>query len=415
MKKYIFLLVCVFVCLMPLAAQGNSESSGPTTLTILWFNDANESDVFMDTMQDFIEAHPDINIDLQVVAFGNYEQRLRMMISGGNPPDLARLTTSNVSALASALAPIDPYLDDPQATKAEFIPSMLAFALDAEGQMLAYPTEATANGMIVNLTAWENAGIDVRELSKTWTWEEWEEAVKNVIAANENMQYGLAVDYTIHRFSTILYEFGGSFMNEDQSGFDVVKQENINAINYFKHLHDEGLIPRSVWLGSENPAELFQAGLVACHIGGSWNINTYNTNVADFEWCVVSTPKGEINSSVPGGKFIAAFKDSKNLDAAMELMAWFSDKEHNEKYCLDTFNLSSRADADIEYPTNTEDFAVFQYDLGLTPAFTAVEWGNATINSLSTYMVEQIVQVLMGNQSAEEACQAIQIRLEQAE
>ena len=280
MKRSLAVLFCIFALFSPLFAGGSKEAaSGDVTLTVLWFNDANESDVFMDTMQDYLEANPNVKIDLQVIAFGDYEQKLKMMISGGNPPDVARLTTSHVPILASSLEPIDPYLEDPAATKAEFMPSMLAFALDKEGQMLAYPTEATANGMIVNLTAWENAGIDVRELSKTWTWDEWEEAVKQVIAANEGMKYGLAVDYTIHRFATLLYEFGGSFMNEDQTAFDMVKEENINAINYFKHLHDEGLVPESVWLGSENPTELFQAGLVACHIGGSWNINTYNTNV----------------------------------------------------------------------------------------------------------------------------------------
>ena len=414
MKRSLVVLFCIFALFSPLFAGGGKESSASddVTLTVLWFNDANESEVFMDTIQDYLDANPNVKIDLQVIAFGDYEQKLKMMISGGNPPDVARLTTSHVPILAASLEPIDPYLENPEATKAEFMPSMLAFALDKEGQMLAYPTEATANGMIVNLTAWENAGIDVREISKTWTWDEWEEAVKKVIAANEGMKYGLAVDYTIHRFATLLYEFGGSFMNEDQTAFDMVKEENINAINYFKHLHDEGLVPQSVWLGSENPAELFQAGLVACHIGGSWNINTYNTNVKDFEWTVVSTPKGEINSSVPGGKFIGAFKDGKNKEAAMDLMAWFSDKAHNEKYCLDTFNLSSRADAEIEYPTNSDEFAVFQHDLSITPAFTAVEWGNAKVTQLSTFMVEQIVQVLLGNQTAEEACQAIQARSE---
>ena len=413
MRRTLAVFFCILAAFMPLFAGGSSESSSDeVTLTVLWFNDANESEVFEETIQDYLAENPNVKVDLQVVAFGDYQQRLKMMISGGNPPDLARLTTSDVTVLASSLAPVDPYLEDPAATKAEFMPSMLAFVLDKDGQMLGYPTEATANGMLVNLTAWENAGIDVRELSKTWTWPEWEEAVKKVIAANEGMEYGLAVDYTMHRFATLLYQFGGSFLNADQSAFDMVKPENIATIEYFKHLHDEGLVPGSVWLGSENPDELFQAGLVACHIGGSWNINTYNTNVKDFEWCAVHSPKGEIVSSVPGGKFIAAFKGSKNLDAAMDLMAAFSDKEHNEQYCLGTFNISSRADAEIEYPTNSEDFAVFQQDLMVTPAFTAVEWSNAQVTQYSTYMLEQVVQALMGNITAEQACQNIQSRIE---
>ena len=412
MKKLFFALLAVAAALLAAGCSGSS-GDGTTTLSVLWFNDANESDVFMETIQGYLDEHPDIKVDLQIIPFGDYEQRLRMMISGGTVPDLARLTTGIIPGVISTLEPIEQYIDNPQATRDAFMPSMLAFTLNGNDEMVAYPTEATANGMLVNLTAWENAGIDVKTLSQSWTWEEWENAVRQVIAANEGMSYGLAVDYTIHRFSTILYEFGGSFLNADSTAFQMDKPENVNAINYFKRLHDEGIIPSSVWMGSENPAELFQAGLVACHIGGSWNINTYNANVTDFEWCAVSTPKGAINSSVPGGKFIGAFRGGKHLKEAMDLMAYFSAKEQNEKYCLGTFNLSSRVDANIAYPTNSEDFAVFQKDLSVTPAFTAREWTNQSVNQLGTYMVEQIVQVLLGNMTAEQACSAIQARAEQ--
>ena len=128
-----------------------------------------------------------------------------------------------------------------------------------------------------------------------------------------------------------------------------------------------------------------------------------NTNVKDFEWCAVNTPKEEIRSSVPGGKFIASFKDSENKEEAMKLMAAFSSKENNEKYCADTFNLSARVDTDVPYTSNKEDFTVFSEDLKVTPAFTALEWKASSLNKVYSYIREQIVQVLMGNISAEEA------------
>lgn len=414
MKK-LSLLLCVMMTLsLGAFANGSQETTAktdePVTLNVMWFNDGNESDVFLATMQDYLAAHPNIKLEMQVVAFSEYEQKLKLMISGGNPPDIARITNNNLAVIGSSLEPVDGYVADVESVKAQFMPASMAFALGPKGEMLAYPTEATANGMIVNLTAWENAGIDVKELSKTWTWEEWEEAVKKVVAANPTVKYGLALDFTPHRFSTMLFEFGGSFMNADQTKIDFNKQENIDAINYFKHLHDVALMPKSVWLGSENPAELFQAGLVASHIGGSWNINTYNANVKDFKWCVVSTPKEKINSSVPGGKFIGTFKDSKHKKEAMDIMAVFSDKKHNEEYCLKTFNLSSRLDASVPYPSNAEDFKIFQKDLSVTPPFTAVEWKNANVNKLSPTIKEQIVQVLMGNETAEEAVKNIQTK-----
>ena len=43
----------------------------------------------------------------------------------------------------------------------------------------------------------------------------------------------------------------------------------------------------------------------------------------------VRNPKGEIQSSVPGGKFVASFQLSPNKEEAQKLMAWFSDAQHN--------------------------------------------------------------------------------------
>jgi alpha-1,4-digalacturonate transport system substrate-binding protein len=412
MKKILLSLSVLMLVSLQLFAMGAQEQKAreEVTLSVMWFNDANESDVFLATIADYLAANPHVKLDMQVVAFADYEQKLKLMISGGNPPDVARVTNNHLAALISSLEPIDGYVADINAVKAQFMPASVAFALDDAGKLRAYPTEATANGMIVNKTAFAKAGIDVATVSKTWTWDQWEESVRKVIAANEKVKYGLALDFTPHRFSTMMFEMGGRFLNENQTAMGFNNPGTIAAIEQFKRYHDTGLIPKSVWLGSENPAELFQAGLVASHIGGSWNINTYNKNVKDFEWMVVSTPKGTINSSVPGGKFVASFKDSKNKVEAQKLMAAFSDKAHNEMYCKDTFNLSSRVDAQVQYPSNMADFATFKLDLGKTPPFTANEWKHPVVNKVSAYIREQIVEVLRGNITAQQAVKNVDVK-----
>lgn len=402
MKKRFF---CLFLALMMALPLAFALADDDVTLTVLWFNDANESDVFMDTISDYLADHPNVKIDLQVVAFDGYEQQLKMMIAGDNAPDLARLTTALMPTFSSSLEPLENHVDVAE-VEAAFAPAMLAYARNSEGKLVAYPTEATANGMLVNITAFEKAGIDVRELSKTWTWADWEEAAKKVIAASDTVKYGLAVDFTPHRLSTILYQFGGRLLKEDLSAMNFSNEGTINALTWFKRMHDEGLIPQSVWMGSENPAELFQAGLVAGHIGGSWNINTY-ANITDFEWAAVNCPTGTIRSSVPGGKFIASFKDAAHKEEAAALMAAFSDAEHNAKYCLGTFNLTSRVDVEIEYPTATESFKVFAEDLAVTPTYTAEEQNTPIVGKMGSNIKEQVVQMLLGAQTVEECCAEI--------
>jgi alpha-1,4-digalacturonate transport system substrate-binding protein len=163
-------------------------------------------------------------------------------------------------------------------------------------------------------------------------------------------------------------------------------------------------------MGSENPQEMFTAGLVACHVGGSWLINAYNQNVKDFEWGAVRMPKRKINSSVVGGKFIATFEGSEagNKQAALDLIAAFSDKDHNARYCKDTFNLSARSDASISFSARSADFAVFSAELASTPAYTANDWKSPGLAKVSSYIKEQIVNGLMGKATMAEVAANIQ-------
>jgi alpha-1,4-digalacturonate transport system substrate-binding protein len=404
-------LVAGIVALLLLAAivPGTLGAQAKTTVTVLWFNDANESDVFTQTMADYQKSHPNITIDMQVIPFKDYENKLKLMIAGGSPPDVARLASAHVPLFATSLEPLSgkPVFD----TLAKgYFESSLALGQDEAGRVMAMPTEATANGMIVNKTYYMNAGIDVEKLSQTWTWDGWVDAMKKVLKANPKAKYGIAVDFSTHRFSTFLYEAGGRFLAKDGKSMAFDTPETLDTLNFFKRLHDEGLVPPSVWMGSENPQEMFQAGLVASHVGGSWLINAYNQNVKDFEWAVVRMPKRKINSSVPGGKFIGTFKDSPNKKDALDLIAAFSDKAHNEAYCRDTFNLSARKDANITYKARTKDFAVFTADLNLTPAYTAADWKSAEIAKLNPYVREQIVEGLLGKQTMAQTAANVQAK-----
>ena len=406
MKKIaLALLVAAMVC-NAVFAGGVKEAGGAkkdVTLSVLWFNDGDESTVFQETMKDYLAANPNVKLDLQIVAYNDFDSKLKMLITAGTPPDIARVSTTTVAAMLDTFLPLDSYVSDMSGLKKMYMPSLLAYAGNTKGELIALPIEATANGMLVNKTAFKNAGIDVDKVSKDWTWETWKSTIQKVIAANPDMKYGLALDFTPHRFSTLLYQFNGHFLNSTQTGMEFNNPGTIKTLNFLKQLHDEGIMPKSVWLGSENPAELFQAGVVACHIGGSWNLNAYNKNVKGFEWGAVQMPKGDIRSSVPGGKFVASFKNCAHPKEAVELMKAFADKAHNEAYAKGTFNISSRTDAAVNYPSNTADFAVFSEELKVTPDVTANEWKNPKFSKVTSYIKEQIVQVLLGAETPEQA------------
>ena len=125
MKKAIFLLMALFLTASLWAAGGQDEAADSAaaedvTLSVLWFNDGNESEIFMDTVADYLEANPNVKIDMQLIPFGDYEKRLKLMIAGGNPPDLARVTNNHVAMFANNLLPLNGNVDNLDAVNKRF-------------------------------------------------------------------------------------------------------------------------------------------------------------------------------------------------------------------------------------------------------------------------------------------------------
>jgi alpha-1,4-digalacturonate transport system substrate-binding protein len=354
-------------------------------------------------MQSYLGSHPNIKIDLQVIAYTGFDEKLKMIISGGDVPDFARLTTGSITVFAEQTLPLAPYISNIKELEKDYMPAMLPWTYNGAGEIMALPIEVSANGPIVNKTAFRNAGIDIDEVSKTWTWEEFPEIVKKVVTANPNIQYGLVVDKTIHRFATLAYAFGARFLNNDMTAMNFESSEMIQAIRFFKSMVDDGTMTPSVWLGTQNSNEVFQSGVAAVHIGGSFNLNGHNTNIKNFEWGAVHNPKARILSSVPGGKFIASFKGAKYPQEAADLIKTFADKAHLSQYCRDTFNMSPRVDTAIEYPSNTADFQIFGEDLSVTPEYAGAEWVPPAILGMQSSFLEQMGEVLQGKVSAEQA------------
>ena len=125
MKKSVLsmiVLVLVLGMFVPTIAQED------VTLSVLWFNDANESEVFLDTIQPYLDENPNIKIDMQVVAFSDYEKKIKMLLSGDSAPDIARVTNNQIPVFLSELEPIAPYIEDIKDVESAFMAASLAFA-----------------------------------------------------------------------------------------------------------------------------------------------------------------------------------------------------------------------------------------------------------------------------------------------
>ncbi len=413
MRKNLFITITALLLVVLMAFPAFAEE---TVLDFVWFTDGNEDEVLEDIIEDYKEENPDVEFNIIEVPYNDLNTKIKTMIAGGNPPDLARVT--NPGEFSSALLDLNPILGEDYINN--FVDSSHPYVM-VDGKMLAVPIDVTANGLIYNKDYFEAAGIEVpdseEDLDDLWTWEEWADALEKVVE-NSNARYGLAFDYTPHRWSTLLYQAGGSFFSEDWSEVAVNSSEGERAVDFFVELHDRQIIPDSIWLGGENPNTLFRSGLTAMHWAGNWMLTNYRDNLENFDWGVAYMPKGKIRSSVLGGKFVAGFNESENKEAAADFIKYFSSKEVNAKFCEESLFLSARKDNNkLDYSFGSEMFEIFSNELAASPSEAGSDWAyNEAMSRITNDIRDNIVQAIQKEQTPKETVERIEeITLEQIE
>ncbi|WP_010277292.1 ABC transporter substrate-binding protein [Paenibacillus senegalensis] len=382
------------------AGSGNGGSK-QTTLDFVWFTDGVEGEVMKGLIKEYEDQNPGIKINLIEVAYTDLGTKLRTMVSGGKPPALSRI--SDTGMFANQALDLSEYLGTAEEFSSQFIDSIKPYYI-VDDKVIAAPMDVTANGLIYNKTLFDKAGVSVPTSSDdVWTWEEFSAALKQV-QEQGGARFGMVMDVTPHRWSTMLYQFGGSIFNEDGTQAVINDGKAVNALNYFVQLHKDGIMPDSVWIGGENPNNLFRTGTVGVHFSGNWMLSNYK-DINNFEWGVTYLPKEEIRSSVPGGKYLMAFKNSGVEEEAAEFIAYLTSKEVNGKYNQESLFISPRKDsAQLDYEFGKEFFEVFTDELNNSTPKAANDWSRQdVITKFTDDLRINIIETLTGKMEPQEA------------
>lgn len=381
------------------ASDAAANSEAVKTLNVVWFSDGSEGEVFMKLAEQYMQENQNIKIEMIEVPYDDLDNKLKNMINGGEAPALARMT--NLGPFQNQLLDLGEYVSDKEAFINNFGEG-LKFVYD--DKVIAAPMDVTANGLIYNKTAFEQAGVEVPQSEDDiWTWDEFKTALQQVMD-NSDCKYGMVFDYTFQRFSTLMFQADGGLLNEDLTESAINSEANKQAVEYFKALHDDGIMPTSVWFGSENPNELFRAGQAAVHWAGSWMVSNYKEEITDFEWGVTYLPKGEQRSTVPGGKWLGAFQNTGVEQEAADFIEWLSQAENNAVYCQENSYLSQvKGNESLDYEYGKEFFEIFSQELAATSSRPGAEWGEQEFTgAIKKDGQDKLSELLAGNITVDE-------------
>lgn len=325
-------------------AIGCASAATAVELNLMMSNVDAKSSVLAEFVERYQASNPDVTITLNLVGYNVIREQLPVQLEAGTGPDMAFVT--QLGGLNPYYVDLTPYVDVDSWEEAygAVLPWYRAGAPDG---IYGYHSEMTVTGPYVNLTMFEEAGVDLPEPGATW--EDWAEATQAVMDATGSYS-GMVMDRSGHRFAGPAMSYGAQYFGDD--GKFVVDDGFRTFANLMMDWHKSGLMPADIWpavSGSKyaNGNEMFFNQDVAFYMSGSWNTANVQQNVGDkFDYAVVPVPCGPAGCGImPGGQGLVAFKsgDAEKEAASAAFVDWMAADDQAREWAARTFAIPANS------------------------------------------------------------------------
>ena len=354
--KRVCLVVLFFCFLIGCSSLSSPASSKELTtqieepLTLLSFPDQPK--------KYFEQALNAANLDFEVriieVPQNQYEDKVRMLLSVNEAPDLILIDTPNIAhyAISGQLEPLDNYW--PEEDFSDLVDSAKESVIWNDHRW-ACPLNEASCLLFYNRRLLQEAGIQPPDsVDDAWTMEELLEAA---IALTKKDSSGKIVQYGLQPtmfspnnkvegmgYTQMLYTwwFGADILSPDGTTatgyFD--SQENIAALQFFSDLYQKYQVSPLYEIPNG-----FENGKIAMIISGPWLIGNWRDSFPDFyqgQWGAMPLPHG-VSPACPTGSWnVAMTAQCKNKENAWQVINALTGQQGMTIWCNGTGNIAAR-------------------------------------------------------------------------
>ncbi|QLQ17663.1 MAG: sugar ABC transporter substrate-binding protein [Exiguobacterium profundum] len=306
--------VTLTLCALPALAQ--------TDITFQLWGSPQEGEVWSKVAEAFHAAHPDISVKVEVADWDSYWEKLRVLISGGTPPDVFAMDAPLYPDWQSrgALLNLQPLIDaDPAALDGVF-PITLEAYKTPEGYF-GLPRDFQTIVLYYNKAMFDAAGVAYP--TADWTWDDLRGAAKALTLDKDGDgsvdQWGFwAEAYDQEPFwGSVVWSYGGDIV--DVPGKTLIGSEA--AQSAFEFI-------RAMWLDDKSmptQSQLAQYGydgflvsVSAMGVSGHWSVPDYAAAGLNFDVAPMPKVAGRATGVNSAGFVISSA--TKNPEAAWEFV-----------------------------------------------------------------------------------------------
>jgi multiple sugar transport system substrate-binding protein len=282
-------------------------------------------------VREFEKLNPQIKVELLVIGFNRYEEKLNSMMVGGIAPDLMLVNLSQYDNWASrgALADVTPVMEE-ISRDLTLLPGPEA-AFRREGRFYGLPVNAHGFVTFVNLDAFAAAGIEVPETGFTW-----EEVFqfgpllsKRAGATSAPTDYAIVPPFYSY---AVLVEFGGALFDDlyDPQRVTIASAAGEAWIEWLRQLEQASFAASRAVVTDAGTYQLFRDGRAALYFAGRWQVPDF-TGTTAFRWDVrpfPAGPKGRVTYS--GGTALGISPKSKHPEEARLFAKFYAGRAGSE-------------------------------------------------------------------------------------
>lgn len=299
------------VVLVAAGCTGGDEAPSPTAggspepVTIRIQDYYGASTPMKPVIKAFEAEYPWITVDYEAVDWDTLHEKFTVQVSSGDSPDVATLDMTWIPTFASNgllanLTDVSGGEMNGEPITDQYTPGGVE-AMTFEGDLVTMLFDFDVYALYYRTDVFEDKGVEVPT-----TWDEWKAAAQQVAedtdGDGECDRYCLEVDGETFHWSQLLYQNGGSILNEDQTQAAFNSPEGVEAVEFYKSFIDDGT--GILWTSSQGDR---QNGIKDERIGmftdGPYYMGIMKSGAPEMkgQWGVAAAPMAEEPGSYLGG------------------------------------------------------------------------------------------------------------------
>ena len=253
-----------------------------------------------------------------VTAANDLVQQLSQGFAANTPPDVFYVSADQFAAYAQN-GSIEPYAADLENAD-DFYPALVE-TFTYEDEFYCAPKDFSNLALVINDTAWAEAGLTADDVPTTW-----EELSTVAAALTTGERKGLVTSTEFQRLGAFMTQAGGGLVTDGKA--TATSDENLEGLEFVQQMLADGSMAFTTDVGAGWGGEAFGTGAAAMTIEGNWILGALEADYPDVDWSVASLPEG------PGGPGTLTFTNcwgiaaaSENKAAAKELVQFLTSAE----------------------------------------------------------------------------------------